>query len=311
MPGRAKLLRQNLLNKMKLKQNSCSRPKTALLLNEPSRGKDMVTNATQRPTAIAEEQETHALLTLIQKRHSTRGPFNPDRVVTTKQVKLILEAARWAPTPDNMQNFSVVVVDDKERLEAIAKIPAEMSETYLRETYEHVSFSEAELTHKKKGTLANIYPRAWTDPEAWNPESDARSQLTVLGGAVLEPQVLLIVLYDASVHSPDSKGDAIGLMGLGCVMENMWLMSESEGLGMHVLTVFRNGAVERQVQHALQIPPPMKIAFACSLGYPASPAEPYLRVRRDLEDFVHHNQFGQKDVLWSAMHPASFPDQTS
>jgi nitroreductase len=55
-------------------------------------------------------------------------------------------------------------------------------------------------------------------------------------------------------------------MGLGCVMENMWLMSESEGLGMHVLTVFRDGAVEKQVQRALHIPPVMKIAFACSLG---------------------------------------------
>jgi nitroreductase len=268
-------------------------------------------NVMQSAAVLAEEQATLALLTLIQKRHSTRGPFNPDRAVTTQQVKLILEAARWAPTPDNMQNFSIVVVDDKERLAAIANIPAEMSETYLRETYEHVSFTEAALTHKKKGTLANIYPRAWTDPEAWNPESDARSQLTQLGKAVLQPQVLLLVLHDSTLHSPDSKGDAIGLMGLGCVMENMWLMSESEGLGMHVLTVFRNGAVERQVQQELQIPTPMKIAFACSLGYPASPSTPYLRVRRDLESFVHHNQYGHKDVLWSAEHPACFPDQTS
>jgi hypothetical protein len=55
----------------------------------------------------------------------------------------------------------------------------------------------------------------------------------------------------------------------------------------------------------------MKIAFACSLGYPADPAAPYVRVRRDLEDFVHHNQFGHKDVLWSATHPECFPDQTS
>jgi len=271
----------------------------------------MVIDVTQSAAVLAEERATHALLTLIKKRHSTRGPFNPDRAVTTQQVKLILEAARWAPTPDNMQNFAIVVVDDKERLEAIAKIPAEMSETYLRETYEHVSFSEAELSHKKTGTLANIYPRAWTDPEAWNPASDARSQLTQLGKAVLQPQVLLVVLYDSGLHAPDSKGDALGLMGLGCAMENMWLISESEGLGMHILTVFRNGAVERQVQQALQIPPPMKIAFACSLGYPASPEDPYLRVRRELEDFVHHNQFGHKDVLWSAGNPDCFPDQTS
>ena len=260
---------------------------------------------------ITQESTSQALLLLIHKRHSTRGAFNPDLAVTTQQVKLILEAARWAPTPDNMQNFAIVVVDDKEHLEAIGKIPAEMSETYLRETYEHVVFSEEGLKHRKTGTLASIYPRAWTDPEAWNPQSDARSQLTLLGGAVLEPQVLLVVLYDSSIHSPDSKGDALGLMGLGCVMENMWLMSESEGLGMHILTVFRDGAVEKQVQHALHIPPHMKIAFACSLGYPANPAEPYLRVRRDLEDFVHHNQFGHKDVLWSATNPECFPDQTA
>ena len=88
------------------------------------------------------ESATEALLALLHNRHSTRGPFDPDRAVTTQQVKLILEAARWAPTPNNMQNFVIVVVDEKDRLEAIGKIPAEMSETYLRETYEHVSLTK-------------------------------------------------------------------------------------------------------------------------------------------------------------------------
>jgi nitroreductase len=271
----------------------------------------MPSDVTHSATAFAEENATQALLALIHNRHSTRGPFNPDRAVTTQQVKLILEAARWAPTPDNMQNFVIVVVDEKDRLEAIGKIPAEMSESYLRETYEHISFNEAELQIKKKGTLASIYPRAWTDPEAWSPDSDARSQLTILSKAVLQPQVLLVVLYDSSIHAPASKGDALGFMGLGCVMENMWLMSESQGLGMHILTVFSEGTVEKEVQRVLRIPPLMKIAFACSLGYPAGPADPYLRVRRDLEDFVHHNLFDHKDVLWSATHPEWFPDQTS
>jgi nitroreductase len=80
----------------------------------------------------------------------------------------------------------------------------------------------------------------------------------------------------------------------------MWLMSEYLGIGMHVLTVFSDGPVEQQVQHALQIPPHMKIAFACSLGYPADSSTSYVRVRRDIEDLVHHNQYGRKDVLWDA-----------
>lgn len=271
----------------------------------------MVIDVIHSTAALAAESATQALLHLIHERHSTRGPFNPDRAVTTQQVKLILEAARWAPTPNNMQNFEIVVVDDKDRLEAIGKIPAEMSETYLRENYEQVSFNEAELRTRKRGTLASVYPRAWTDPEAWDPGSDARSQLTQLGKAVLQPQVLLVVLSNSSMRAPASKGDALGHMGLGCVMENMWLMSEALGLGMHVLTVFSDGPVEREVERVLDIPPLMKIAFACSLGYPADPAAPYLRVRRDLEDFVHHNQFGHKDVLWSVTHPQCFPDQTS
>jgi hypothetical protein len=56
--------------------------------------------------------------------------------------------------------------------------------------------------------------------------------------------------------------------------------------------------VERQLQQALKLPLPMKIAFACSLGYPAGPTTPFLRVRRELEAFVHHNLFGHKDGLW-------------
>jgi nitroreductase len=240
-----------------------------------------------------------ALLELIRKRHSSRGMFNHDRQVTEPVLARILEAARWAPTPNNMQNFQVVVVDDPETLASIGKLPAKMSEAYLRENYELTSSNEAELRIKKVGTLAGIYPRAWVDPEAWNPTSDYRSQLTYVGWTLLQPEVLLVVLYDATLRAPGSEGDTLGQMGLGCVMENMWLTSESLGLGMHVLSVFSDSDVEKEVRRVLSIDKQMKIAFACSLGYPAEqPVEP-IRVRRDLEDFVHHNTFGHKDVAWS------------
>jgi nitroreductase len=73
------------------------------------------------------------ILKTIQERHTTREPFDRDRPVTREDLKLILEAARWAPTANNMQNFEILLVDAKDRLEAIAKIPAEMSEAFLRE----------------------------------------------------------------------------------------------------------------------------------------------------------------------------------
>jgi nitroreductase len=198
-----------------------------------------------------------------------------------------------------MQNFQVVVVNDPKTLTLIGELPAEMSEAYLKENYALLSTSEAELRIRKIGTLASIYPRAWVDPEAWSPSSDYRSQLTYLGRALLQPKVLLVVLYDARSRAPGSEGDTLGLIGLGCVMENMWLTAESLGLGMHILTVFSDSQVEAEVRRVLKIEPQMKIAFACSLGYPADPTVEGVRVRRDLEDFVHHNAFGRKDVPWS------------
>jgi nitroreductase len=237
---------------------------------------------------------------IIRDRHSTRGSFDPNRPIAKPQLKRILEAARWAPTPNNMQNFEIVIVDNKEQLEAIGKIPAEMSEDFLRENYDQLSFSEGELRIKKKGQLASTFPEAWTSPEAWSPDSDATSQLTFLGSSVQETPLLLVVLYDGSKRAPGSKGDALGHMSLGCVLENMWLTSQSLGIECHVLTVFSDGPVERQVNNILHIPPHMKIAFACSLGYPAAPQPHYVRVRRDLEEFVHDNRFGRKDIVWTS-----------
>ena len=48
----------------------------------------------------------------------------------------ILEAARWAPTAHNMQNFEIVVVDDKKSLAAISEIKRSPNLTFIRENYQ-------------------------------------------------------------------------------------------------------------------------------------------------------------------------------
>jgi nitroreductase len=77
---------------------------------------------------------TADIVKTIRERHSTREPFDPVRPVKKQDLKLILEAARWAPTANNMQNFEILLVDAKDRLDAIAKIPAEMSEAFYVRT---------------------------------------------------------------------------------------------------------------------------------------------------------------------------------
>jgi nitroreductase len=54
----------------------------------------------------------------------------------------ILEAGRWAPIAQNMKNFGIIVVDNKKLLESIGNIKRCISETFIREYYQQLSFSQ-------------------------------------------------------------------------------------------------------------------------------------------------------------------------
>src|ERR1022692_591998 len=101
---------------------------------------------------------------LIENRHSARDLFDPERAIPAEDMEKILEAARWTPTAHNMQNFEIVVVDDRKLLDAIADIKSETSEVFIRENYEQLSFSEEELRRKKVGLLGTMFPPSWRTP---------------------------------------------------------------------------------------------------------------------------------------------------
>ena len=88
------------------------------------------------------------ILKIIKERRSLRMPFDAEKPVAKQHLDKILEAARWTPTAHNMQNFEIVVVEDKKKLDAIMNIKAPVSETFIRENYLQLSFSEEETDEK-------------------------------------------------------------------------------------------------------------------------------------------------------------------
>ena len=232
------------------------------------------------------------LLKLIEARHSSREFFDPKRPVNEHNLRQILEAGRWAPTPHNMQNFEVLVIDDDKILKKIGRIDSQVSEEFIRENYEQLSFSRKEFLQKKVGILATMFPPSWTDPARL--DEAVREGPWPLQERVHGSPTLLIVIYDSRKRAPASEGDVLGIMSLGCVMENMWLMAQSLGIGFHIMSIFSGIPVEREVKKILNIPEYMKIAFAARVGYPRSTLSNYLRVRREVEDFTHFNRFGNR-----------------
>jgi nitroreductase len=228
------------------------------------------------------------LLELIRRRGSLRTPFDLERPVAKEQLADILEAARWSPTAHNMQNFEIVVVDDRKTLKAIGSLERPISEAFIRENYQQLSFSEEELLKKKTGLLATMFPPSWRTPD-FRLDKIGEEELAAMRRPLPTSPVLLVVVYDPSRRAPASEGDFLGIVSLGCVMQNMWLAAESMGIGLQIVSSLSS---EPEAKGILGIPDDLTIAFSCRLGYPISEPAKHLRVRRDVRDFTHQNRFG-------------------
>lgn len=227
---------------------------------------------------------------IIRERQSLRVPFDAGRPLEPEHLQQILEAARWAPTAHNMQNFFIVVVDDKSTIHDLFSIPRPVSETFIRENYAQLSFSPEELTQKKTGLLGTMFPPSWRKP-GFRLADLSKEEQEAMQRPLPPCPVLLVVVYDPSRRAPASDGDFLGIVSLGCVMQNMWLTAHSLGIGFHILSSFSSGHAANAVKKLLCIPPGLQIAFTFRLGYPLVEPPEYLRVRRDTLDFVHKNRW--------------------
>ena len=235
------------------------------------------------------------ILDLMQERHSARVPYDPNRPVTKQQLEQVTEAASWAPTAHNMQNFEIVVVDDPAILQAIGAIKTKISAVFLRENFQQLSFSKEELRRKKTGVIASMFPPSWRTPNVDFDTVAAVAEPVPLSVSLQDSPCLLLVLYDTRKRAPASEGDVLGFISLGCVMENMWLMAQSLGIGLQILSVSSSDPVEREMRRILDFPSYLKVAYGCRLGYPAATHD-YVRVRRTSDKFVHRNGYGNKGL---------------
>jgi nitroreductase len=242
----------------------------------------------------SEKNNKNDILKLIQQRQSSRVSFDPNLPISKEDLRQILEAASWAPTAHNMQNFEIIVVDDKQVLEKIGGIKSRISLEFLRENYEQLSFSKDELLKKKVGILGTMFPPTWRDPTKME-EVARKSSPTPITQRIDGSPMLLIVIHDSRKRAPASEGDVLGFMSLGCVMENMWLMAQSLGIGFQILSALSAYPVAKEIKQILSIPDYMNIAYTVRLGYPKIAPVKYFKVRRNVEDFTHYNKYHDID----------------
>ena len=224
---------------------------------------------------------------VIECRHSSRAPFDPAWPVTEQQLAAIVDAARWAPTAHNMQNFRLVAIDDANVLAELGRIRSRVSPQFIVENYAQLSWSPEELERKGTGLLGTMFPRSWWTADPSRVPQDAAR---MLGETIAGAPLVIVVLYDPTKRAPASENDQLGMISLGCVMENMWLVAQAEHLDVQIVSAFASEGAEHEIRRVLGVPAPWRVAFAMRFGHAISETHAP-RVRRHFDAFLGRNRF--------------------
>jgi len=192
--------------------------------------------------------------------------------VESEDIHTILEAGRWAPTAHNMQNFEIVVVDDPAINRAIGKTQRPVSPVFVREKYASSVSRREELLREDRVTCDHV-PACLGGTPNYQPERTAlRSAAPRCPGT--RPWLVGTIQYRPAPAPRSLRGDFLGILSLGCVLENMWLMAASLGIGFHVMSAFAGVKTAADVCGFAWHPEKWKIAFHRPAGLLVSTARP-------------------------------------
>jgi nitroreductase len=204
--------------------------------------------------------ETIGLMDAMATTRSIRR-FRPDPIADNL-LRSLLEAATWAPSGSNMQNWRLLVVRDSEKRRQIGE-------------FYRAAFDE-------------FYPR-----ERLASESDPSSQRMMAGAIYLadhmgtEPPVLVLFCRDTPRTSPFSRDWTRGA-SIYPAVQNLLLAARASGLGGCLTTLHLR--YEAEIKVLLGIPNGFDTYALVPLGYPRDKFGP-LR-RRPVEEVTYLDAWG-------------------
>jgi len=105
---------------------------------------------------------------LVKLRRSSKWLFN-NKKINSEDLKRILEAARYAPTPYNSQPFEINVVNDKNIIKQISKFCFKLDKKTVDGHFYWTRFSMEELKSKRTDVQIDVLPKFILDLKN-NPE---------------------------------------------------------------------------------------------------------------------------------------------
>ena len=222
-------------------------------------------------------------LETLRRRRTTNGPFLPDPVSKEHQ-RTLVEVAGRAPSHFNSQPWRFVLVEDREKIEEVARISGESMTKLLEEgTFwkryrPYFRFSEAEMEERRDGIFFDKMPSVLkpfrrqvfsnTGQAVMNrfgvPKTLGEDNRKLVAGSPL----LLAVLLDKAEYRPGALSGFYSVFGMGAAVENIWLTTTELGMGIQfVSTPMEIPENWKRLQDLFKVPDDLELMAVYRLGY--------------------------------------------
>lgn len=250
------------------------------------------------------------LIEAILKRRSFRGDFE-EKPIDQADLDLIFEAARWAPSPFNVQPWEMLVITDQTEKRKLADLVEASVEAQFKDSkfIEDVSnwmrLTEEEWLEKGDGVL--IYDQLklpkLVSGNMLRPLFQKSKYLEFLGklGAgklpakdlanqVKESPLILIILMNQDRHPPGENGKTWMLLGMGAMIQNILLAAISLGIAVQFVSApLETESDRKKIIHAFSIAENRQPISILRLGY--AKIEPNRSVRLKPSEFVKYERW--------------------
>jgi nitroreductase len=250
------------------------------------------------------------VLELIRRRRSQRVEFL-DKPIEEADIAALVEAARWAPSPFNVQPWELLFVVDGEQKEGIARLTRGCiveqfrDAEFLQQAASWTRVTEEEWERRGDGVLLGDQLPESGFAAAVAPfllrHARTASLLGKLGAGnapgraterlLAESPLLCVVFRNHGRRSPGEGGETWTLLAIGAMVQNLLLAATERNIGAQ----FVNAALERpedreSVRLLLAAPQTYEPLVILRLGY-LGPGE-RRSVRLPPERFVGYDQYG-------------------
>ncbi len=247
----------------------------------------------------------------VLKRRTYRGHFT-DKPISQKDLDVIVEAARWSPSPLNTQPWEILIVTQQNSKNELAKLvlksmAAQMGDgRFLQDVSQCMSLTREEWQRRGEGVMIDDHidvPGFIKDKTRLRPLLNNAKNLSFLGklglgkiGAarfvdfIRKAPLVIIILMDKQKKSPGENGKMWKLLSMGAFMENILLAATSLNIGTHIINTCLETRKDREkLREMFSIPDKYEPMCLIRAGYFHKPPDAHVRLRQTR--FVHYERF--------------------